>query len=334
MYKFLVIAFGTLFVSYSAYSQEKQDTTITSIDANLVNLFNPKNPVKTYKISAIKVTGNRFFDENLLISISTLNVGDEIKIPGADNFSKAINKLWAQNYFSDVEIYVTKVVGINIDIEIVVTERPRLANFTLTGIKKGEADDLTGKMGLVKGRVVTEAMKRSAVEAIKKYYFEKGYQNTIVKVDQRKDLNIENSTLVNFGINKGIKVRISNISFVGNTIDEAKLKKQLKDTKEQSRLTLHPAVDSGGYPEKTQSYTYKKYIQENGYLFPSKTKRLLDPYVRLKFFSSAKYNEKKFIDDKEKVLAYYNTLGYRDAVIVGSVIYPNSKKDLNIYVLH
>ena len=330
VYKFLFLALGTLLVGNSAYSQEKTDTTITSIDADLVNLFNPKKPVKVYKIAAIKVTGNRFFDENLLISISTINVGDDIKIPGADNFAKAINKLWAQNYFSDVEIYVTKVVGNNIDIEIAVTERPRLANFTFTNIKKGEGEDLTGKMGLVKGRVVTEAMKRSATEAIKKFYFEKGFQNTTVKIDQRKDANIENSIALNFIVNKGYKVRISNISFVGNTIDEGKLKKQLKDTKEQSRLTLHPAVDSGGYPDKQKAYSYKQYIRENGYLFPTKTKRVLDPYVRLKLFTSAKYNEKKFVEDKEKVLEYYNTLGYRDAVIVGTAIYPNSKKDLNI----
>jgi outer membrane protein insertion porin family len=331
VYKLLLLAFGTLLVSYSVHAQEKPDTSITSIDADLVNLFNPKNPVKLYKISSIKVTGNRFFDENLLISISTLNVGDEIKIPGSDNFSKAINKLWGQNYFSNVEIYVTKVKGTNIDVEIAVTERPRLANFTFSGsVKKGESEDLTGKMGLVKGRVVTEAMKRSATEAIKKFYFDKGFQNTTVKIEQRKDVNIENSVMLNFNVNKGYKVRISNINFVGNTLDEAKLKRQLKDTKEQSRLTLHPAVDSGGYPNKIPTYTYKQYIKENGYLFPTKTKRLLDPYVRLKFFTSAKFNEKKFEEDKEKILEYYNSLGYRDAIIVGSMVYPNSKKDLNI----
>lgn len=331
VYKLLLLAFGTLLVSYSVQAQEKPDTSITSIDADLVNLFNPKNPVKIYKVTSIKVTGNRFFDENLLISISTLNVGDEIKIPGSDNFSKAINKLWAQNYFSNVEIYVTKVTGTNIDIEIAVTERPRLANFTFSGsVKKGEGEDLTGKMGLVKGRVVTEAMKRSATEAIKKFYFEKGFQNTSVKIEQRKDVNIENSVVVNFNVNKGYKVRIANINFVGNTLDESKLKKQLKDTKEQSRFTLHPAVDSGGYPNKTSTYTYKQYVKENGYLFPSKTKRLLDPYVRLKFFTSAKFNAKKFEEDKEKVLEYYNSLGYRDATILGSIVYPNSKKDLNI----
>ena len=37
-----------------------------------------------------------------------VNIGDEVVLPGGDLFSKAITKLWAQNYFSDVEIYITK----------------------------------------------------------------------------------------------------------------------------------------------------------------------------------------------------------------------------------
>src|SRR5437764_282978 len=148
------------------------DTTVqpvTSLDAELLNILNQKTPQK-YKIAAIKITGNKYFDEALLISVSGLNVGDEITLPGADNFSKAITKLWAQNYFSDVTIYITKLEGTNIYLEINVTERPRLSNFSFKGIGKGEADDLGPKTGLIKGRVVTENMKRTAIDAINRYY--------------------------------------------------------------------------------------------------------------------------------------------------------------------
>jgi outer membrane protein insertion porin family len=102
-------------------------------------------------------------------------VGDEVVIPGGDNFSRAINKLWSQNYFSDVEIYITKLHGTNIDIEINVSERPRLSKFYFKGIGTGAIDDLNSKTGLVPGRVVTENMKRTASEAIRKYFFDKGY---------------------------------------------------------------------------------------------------------------------------------------------------------------
>jgi outer membrane protein insertion porin family len=326
--KFIVTSLCLLIFAVSAFSQENSDTSINNIDAELINLFNQKVS-KKYKIAGIKVTGNRFFDENLLISIANINIGDEISIPGGDLFAKAINKLWGQNYFSDIEIFVTKLEGKNIYIEIAVTERPRLGKFYFKGVKKSESEDLTGKTGLVPGRVVTENMKRSATEAIRKYYAEKGFQNAKVLIEQKKDIGLENSLSVYFLVEKGNKVRINNINFEGNTVDAGKLKKQLKDTKEQSRLTLHPSNDTGGFIHPVR-YTFNDYLAENGYLTFSKTKKILDPYVRIKFFTSAKFNEKKYEENKEKLLEFYNSLGYRDAVLVKDTVYKNSKGALNI----
>ena len=135
VYKILVLALVTSLVSFSARSQQStSDTTITSIDVDLINIFNQKTP-KKYKVAAIKAVGNRFYDENLLFSVANISVGDEITIPGGDNFSKAITKLWGQNFFSNVEIYLTKVDGKNIEVEIAVTERPRLSKFFFKSFK-------------------------------------------------------------------------------------------------------------------------------------------------------------------------------------------------------
>jgi outer membrane protein insertion porin family len=185
VYKFLVLALVVSLVSVPARSQQT-DTTVTDIQVDLVNLFNQKVSRK-YKVAAIKVTGNRFFDENLLLSIANINVGDEISIPDGDNFSKAITKLWAQNYFSNVEIFITKLEGKNIDVEIAVTERPRLSKFYFKNIPKGQGEELSGKTGLIPNRVITENMKISAVEAIKKFYGEKGFRDTRVTIVERKD---------------------------------------------------------------------------------------------------------------------------------------------------
>jgi outer membrane protein insertion porin family len=331
VYKFLVLAVVTLLVSAPARSQQTSgtDTTITNIDVDLLNIFNQKTPRK-YKVSAIRVTGNRFFDENLLISIANINVGDEITIPGGDHFSKAITKLWGQNYFSNVEIFLTKLEGRNIEIEIAVTERPRLSKFFFRGVRKGESEDLSGKTGLVPNRVITENMKISAVEAIKKYFAEKGFRDTEVKIAEKKDTTFSNSLSLDFMIDKGPKVKINNINFGGNTVDAGKLKKQLKDTKERSRLTLHPTFDSG-YLVKPKRYRFEQYVKDNGYLTWSKTKKVLDPYVRIKL-SSAKFDEKKYTEDKDNLLEYYNSLGYRDAIIERDTVYHtiNKKGGLNI----
>jgi len=323
MQKFLIsfiLAAITCLVCSNVYSQlpgknpvNPSDTTITSINADLVNIYNQRTPQK-YKIGGIKVTGNKYFDEALLISVSGLNIGDEVTIPGGENFARAITKLWAQNYFSDVTIYITKLQGTNIYLEINVTERPRLSKFYFKGIPKGQSDDIKDKAGLVVNRVITENMKRTAVDAIKKYYSDKGNPLTTVVVEQKKDSLFENTAVLNFYINKGKKERVNDINFIDNTLADQKLKGKMKDTKEMTHFTLYPIDGSGGLAP-VKVYTFKDYLHEKGYLTYSKTKRILAPYVRLNFFSSAKFNATKYEDDKNKIIDYYNSQGYRDMYI-------------------
>ncbi len=333
MYKVLVFTMVMAFVSLFSYAQEKSaDTTITSVDVDLVNLFSQKTP-KKYKVAGITVTGNRFFDETLLISIANISIGDEIIIPGGDNFAKAINKLWGQNYFSDVQIYVTKLEDKNIWLEINVTERPRLSKYEFTGINKSDKEDLMGKSGLVPNRIVTENMKRSAKEAIEKYYAEKAYKNVQVNINEKRDTSFGDAVILIFEVNRGQKVKVNNIDFAGNTLDPLKLKKQMKDTKEMSRLTLHKPDDLSAFGL-GKTYTFNEYLAETGYLTYSKTKKILDPYLRIKLFSSAKFNQKKYEEDLDKLLEFYNAQGYRDAAINkdSSKIKPNSAGNLNISV--
>ena len=318
-------------ITKTTSAQIGKDTVPTSVNVELENIFNSKTP-KEYTIAAIKVTGTQSFDANLIVSISGLAVGDKVMIPGSDAFSKAINNLWKQNLISNVEIYFTSLIGKNLYVEINITERPRVSNFKFVGVKKSEADDLIKKTGLVKGRVVTENMKRSAEDNIRKFFVEKGYRNIDVQVVEKKDTAITNSVLLTFIVDKKNRVRVNEINFAGNDkVSDTKLKKQMKGTKEMSRLTLHPSKDINPYSDKNNSLSFKEYLKENGYLSPSKTKELVDPYFRFKL-SSAKFNDKKYAEDKNKILDYYNSLGYRDAVIVADTQYYNNKGDMNVAI--
>ena len=71
-------------------------------------------------------------------------------------------------------------------------------------------------------------MKRSATDAISKYYAEKGFQDSKTIVEEKKDNSLQNSLQINFIVDKGQKTRINNINFAGNTIDQYKLKSKLK----------------------------------------------------------------------------------------------------------
>jgi outer membrane protein insertion porin family len=321
--------FCLLMMITAAKAQVADTTQPISVDPDLVALGNAKTP-KEYTIAGIKITGSKYLDESLLISISGLTVGDKVMIPGGDNFSKAITKLWNQNLFSNVGIYFTRVNGNDIYLEINVTERPRLANFYFKGATKSESDDLKTKTGLIKGRVITENMKQIAEENIKKFYSEKGFQGVTVAITETKDPGAPNTESLNFIITKGAKVHINQINFFGNEmVTEGKLKKQLKDTKEMTRFTLFPPRDTTNFgPNK--EITFKEYIDNWGFLSFTKTKEFVDPYFRFKLFSSSKFNKKKYDDDLQKVLDYYNSMGYRDAVIAKDTQYYNAKAQMNI----
>ena len=156
----------------SANAQVPDTTKPTSVDPNLLAWQNASRP-KEYTIRSIKVTGVFFRDTAIVVSISGLQPGDKILHPGGDEFPKAIQNLWKQKLFSNVEIFVTRVDGENIDIEINVMERPRLGNYKFKGVKKTEEEELIGKIGLAKQTIVTENTLRNADEVIKKYFGEK-----------------------------------------------------------------------------------------------------------------------------------------------------------------
>jgi outer membrane protein insertion porin family len=326
---FLLIVIA-VFSTQLAFSQN--DTIPVSVNPQLMEIFNSKTP-KQYTLAGITVTGAKAFDQNLIISITGLAIGDKIMIPGTDVFSKAISKLWKQNLVVDVEVFLTKLEGKDLYIELAITERPRLADFKFIGVKKGERDDLETKVGLSKDRVVTDNMKLSAIEAIHKFFADKGYRNVQVDVKEQPAPSMVNAVTLVFTINKGNKVKVNSIDFANNdNITDSKLKKQMKGTKELSRFTLFPPPDFNPYGDTSTRPSFKQYLKDMDYLSITKTKEFIDPYFRFKLFTSAKFNPKKYDEDKVNVLDYYNSQGFRDAVIVADTAVNNSKGNIDLYI--
>ncbi len=322
----LTLSLCTLIVSTS-YGQDTSN--VTSVDPDLLALQNSRIP-KEYTINSVKVTGLTTLDSAIVLSISGIQKGDKVLLPGGDIFSKAINNLWRQRFFSNVEIFITGVHEDRIDLEINVQERPKLGNIKFTGIKKSEAEEIQGKAGLVRQTIITENTRRNAIEAIKKFYTEKGYMNVQVDIEEKPDPAFVNSNSLTFHINKGNKVKVNEINFFGNeTVGDLQLKKQLKGTKERTKFTLNPTKTPSPFGE-NNNMTFGEYVKEYGFLSLSKTKALLDPYFRFKLFSSAKFDRKKFEEDLQGVVNYYNSQGYRDAQILDTALYYN--KDGNLQV--
>lgn len=307
-----------------------QDTTKpTSVDPTLLAWDEAKIP-KQYIIGDVSITGIRHLDTAIVSSISGLNPGDKFTHPGEDIFSKAIANLWRQKLFSGIQIYITRIQDDKVSVEIAVVERPRLGNFKFIGIKKTEAEELQGKIGLAKQTIITENMRRNIVEVTQKYFRDKGFQFITVRIDEKNDPTFVNSNSLTIYVDKGKKVRINDVGIFGNqNVDALKLKKQMKGTKEMSRFTLYPTHDTGRFGYKNIP-SFRQYIKDFGFLSPSKTKRVMDPYFRFKLFSSAKFDPKKFEEDREKIIRYYNSQGYRDAQILDTNIYTTKNGNMNI----
>ena len=86
-----------------------------------------------YEIGGIEVSGNTFTPDNIIVLVAGLTKGQSITIPG-DDISLAIDKLWKQQRFSDIEIGILKTEGSKIFLNIHVKERPRLSKESIKGL--------------------------------------------------------------------------------------------------------------------------------------------------------------------------------------------------------
>ena len=225
MKKLLLIPILFLLISSSLSAQINLGNNIENVSY--------ERPVE-YEVAGITIQGITNLDKNAIITLSGLAVGDKIMIPG-EEISKAITKLWAQNLFADIQIEVSKILGNNIFLEIVLEELPRLSKFGFKGGSKSEIEKIREKVELVRGKIVNDNLINNTQYIVKEYFTDKGFLNTEVTINQIVDTAETASVILEVDIDKGEKIKISEINFTGVTkFKIKKLKRQLKETKEKS----------------------------------------------------------------------------------------------------
>ncbi len=210
-------------------AQTTRDTLLPLVDYS---------EVKEYEIGGIKVTGAAFTDANALIGISGLQVGQKIKIPGQET-SQAMKNLWKLKLFTDVAINQERTAGEVIFLEIAVKELPRYTRHSFSGVKKNKHDDLNTTVNkfLSKGTIFNENSRVTVANAIRKDYVEKGYLDAKVTVLNTPDEKAINATKLEIKIDKGKRVKIKEIDFIGNTsVKDRKLRKKMKETTTVRRI--------------------------------------------------------------------------------------------------
>jgi outer membrane protein insertion porin family len=326
MKRSLLILFCLIW-SASAIAQIRlgQSRYASTRPVNILEL-NYAKPQK-FRIAEIKAVGLSTLDENAIISLSGLKVDDRIDVPG-DAISGALKKLWGQGIIGDVKILVTKIEGEDIYLLLDLTERPRFSRVEFEGINKTQEGELRDKVN-IRGRVVRDDVLNTAKRNIEKYYLDKGFLNTEVKIIQDRDTTLPNSVKLRFDIDPKSKVKINEIAFYGNDeISDRALKGKLKKTKEHARVAIFKdfysrLVDADG-KSLTQSLLNSQVAtseQVNSYI---------NKNFKLNFFNGSKYNPKEYRADKDKAIAFYNSKGFRDAKILEDSIYKFSEDKINI----
>jgi len=260
------------------------------------------NP-KTYEIGGIMVIGADNLNNSTLISISELTVGDKIKIPG-DNFSIAITKLWKEGLFSDVNITIDKIVENIVFLNINLKENSRLSKFKFKGkISKSDITTLKEDLKLMRGKILTQNIINNSINLIKTYYINKGFLNVSVGFLTTIDTSAVNSENLIFNILKGKKVKIKEIKITG--------RKKIANTN-KTFLNRKDTVYA------INNRKVKKSMKE------TKAKNWW------RIFKVSKFIDENYIDDKEKLIAKYNEVGYRDARITSDTTYLNKDNTLTI----
>lgn len=283
----------------------------TQTDEKPVILFS--GTPRKYSIADIKIVGGGSYDDNVILSISGLGKGQTITVPG-DDITDAAKRYWRHGLFSDVSIAADKIEGDSIWLTINLQLRPRISEVVYTGAKKSERDELTERVGMIKGGQVTPNLINRATTLVKRYYDEKGFKNADVEILQRDDPNEENQVILSVNIDKKEKVKVNSITIDGNTaISDKKLKRVMKKTNEKNKIK--------------NIFRTKKFIMDN---YEADKQLIIDKYNELGYRDAVILEDSVSNFDDQTVDVYIKVeegqkYYLRNVTWVGNTVYPTEQ---------
>jgi outer membrane protein insertion porin family len=279
----------------------------------------------SYSIKEIQVTGTKSIDKEAILNFLGLQVGHTVQIPGPA-IADAIQRLWKQELIKDVAIYASRVAEHQIVLTVSITECPTLSDYFFEGIKRKGQKKLIEKIGLIKGKIVTEKLIQNTQKTVKDYWIEKGYLHTTVTVAPVPDPMRADHVQLRIKIDKGAKLSINAIQFEGNQhISSDLLKSQMQHVREKPRFTL--------VKDALQKILTLQPIGKGGVLWRpfnfQESVRYLQKHVILR---PSRFNKAKFEEDKKRVISYYQSKGFRDAAIVEDTVYEPEDALLKVWI--
>jgi outer membrane protein insertion porin family len=246
------------------------------------------------KLKSIEVEGNTLTNSDVIIFTSGLKEDNVLK---AGDFSRGVKQLWKSGLFNDVQIYVKDETEEGIFITIAVDEAPILGEIVITGDKKVSKTKIEEAISLRTGQRIPDFQIETGKSKVLDLYSEEGFLLAIVEVSLEE-----------------VKVDTSDANK-----KRAKNTRDLKvDINEGSRVKIDEIVFIGNenVSDKKLRRTLKDTKQQRWY-----------------FFWRSSFDDNKYQDDKEKLKAFYQKHGYRDAIVTAdSISYSVDKKKMNIWL--
>ncbi len=316
MKKSLVIVTLLLIVCEISFAQIRNNRRRTNTSGQSeINYASPQE----YEIAAITVEGADFLDKNALVSLSGLKVGDKIKIP-SEEVSGAIKKLWKHGIIGDASVVLEKIENGRVFLIIRLAERPRLTKVYYEGINKTQEGELNDNINLVRGTILTDAKVKNIELGVKDYFIDKGFLNTTVNVTRRADSIVSNGVQLLVKVDKRTKVKIEKIAFDGNdNFTTNKLKRKMAKTNEKIRFRVFSQLANQIFDFKFSKVG--DFVDSSRTVSGGQLQEFINDNIKLNFFKSAKYRKEDFEEDKKALIEFYNSKGFRDAVVVRDTLY-------------
>jgi len=249
-----------------------------------------------YTIADITVSGidSYKYEDYVLIGISGLSVGQKITVPGPE-ITAAVKNFWKHGLFSDAQITATRKTEDSVWLHIALKPNPQISEIRYSGVKKHDREELENKIGMATNTPITPDRIRLARKRIKDYYDEKGFSNAEITIRQANDLSNPGKVILYIKVEKNEKTKIREIIIEGNeNLSDNELKLAMKKTNEGFSLRKHAWLS-----------------------------------IR-KMFSTKKFVDEEYKNDKENIIKKYNEKGYRDAEIVSDSVYKVDDKRVAI----
>jgi outer membrane protein insertion porin family len=279
----------------------------------------------TYKVLGISVSGNKSADAATIILNSGLNVGEEIQIPG-DQTLNAIRQLWSLNIFADVDIIIDREIAEGIFLLIKVEEYPRLERVIINGNDAIDTDDIEQKITFLRGSILKPQEISKLKRKILTLYEEEGFLNAKVDIDRYVYFTadtVDDDITVIWRNEKDLSDELP-VEYLSGERTYSNLIGRIKD-----RVVLKLTIVEGDVVVVRKITVVGNTAFEDDDITSAMDET--GESVWWQFWSGADFNPTAFEKDKQLILDYYRSEGYRDAEILkDSLYYYNDNKDLEI----